>query len=597
MSTCLAALLWGSGIFAAESRGTLDLTGQGRPGCTVVSMVGARPEPLMEMAERAIVETVAQWDGVTLPVVRLADSAGSLPDGPSIVLATWDRLQQAWPQAATLHGDLLHVPFLDEHGFVCVPITRDSSQSMYVVGRSPRGVYNGAVYLRDFLIDGEAGHLRLDLETVVRSPQMLGRPVYLLTIWAEEAEYTVQDYRPVFESFARDGASHIYFWLSGHFSSKKFPQSYKVNDNDWDSTVKSGIDTIEDQRLLIRHAHDLGMKFYLGGALGAWCGTFILTNREPGTMRTHSIDETGLDTSQWSLCPSSPRARQALIEYYKEMYDALPEADGLFIESADEYGECQCDRCQAPVDGFGSKAFGRNQLSLMREMMHEIWKDHPQARLAYTIGYSPHTKAPAYYQTVRLMSGDPRIEWMEARNSWEFPGPDGQPLPAAFFSPKVMRWEYNDRTPLEQLVTNTWRAATSGMHGFIMTFSPGFSSGSFYHDIPFPTELLPYVLTHFVHRETTWQAGSIEEIRARVQRRFFGKEAPASCGQDLWALREILRESAGKKITPENRQLLNAIAGRVDQARSSASPKTRAGLALMDRAIRDINTLCQDKQP
>lgn len=579
-------------VRAAASDVGLDLTRDGRAACTVVSFPGETPERLMRMAEAAIVDTVRRWGGVSLPVTRLEKIESSSPAGSAIVLVTWDRLRAAWPEALELQRDLLHAEFLDRHGFVCAPVVRDNVATLLVVGRTVRGVYNGAIYLRDFLIDGAAGNLRLDLQTVVRTPRMAGRPVYLLTIWGEEDEYSADDYEPVFESFARDGATHIYFWLSGHFPSKKFPQSYKLEDNNWDSTVDSRIDTLEDQQRLIRMAHDLGMEFYLGGALGAWCGTYILTEREPGTMRVGSLDEQGHDTAAWSLCPSSPRARQALIDYYKEMYDALPEADGLFIESADEYGECRCDACQEPVDDFGSKAFGRNQMSLMREMMHEVWKDHPQARLAYTIGYSPHTKAPAYYETVRQMSGDPRIEWMEARNSWEFPGPGGEPKPAAFFSSRVMRWEYSDIRPLEMLVDHTMRVAQSGMYGYIMTFSPGFDSGSFYHQIPFPTDLLPYVLTHFVYRETTWQPGDVADMKARVQRRFFGKDAPASCGEDLWTLREVLRESAKKKLSPKNRETLEGIQARIDRVRPDAGPKTRAGLELMARAIEDIHRFC-----
>jgi len=586
-------MLCSQAAVVAVPRETLTLTREGEAACKVVSIVGEKPEPLMRMAEKSITDTVQRWAGVQLPVLELGESSSPLPAEPAIILSTWSRLRKMVPGVETENNTLLRVAFLDEQGFVCVPVTRGDITWMCVVARSPRGVYNGAVYLRDFLIDGGPGDLRLELETVVRTPQMPGRPVYLLTIWGEEDEYTADDYRSVFASFARDGVSHVYFWLSGHFPSKKFPQTYKISNRNWDSTKESGIGTLADQRRLIRDAHDLGLGFYLGGALGGWCGTYAITNREPGTLRTGSVDEGGDNVSEWVLCPSSPRSRRALIDYYKEMFDALPEADGLYIESADEYGECQCERCRVPVDELGSRMFGQYQLSLMQEMMDEIWKDHPHARLAYTIGYSPHTKDPAYYEVVRQMSADPRIEWMEARDSWEFPGPGGDPLPAAYFSPRVMRWEYDDLRPLEQVVRNTMRVASSGMYGYIMTFSPGFASGSFYHEIPFPTDLLPYVLTHFVYREATWlPARTIEEMKQRVQRRFFGKEAPATLRDDLWALREILRECARKKISVENRDALGRIEKRVTQARQGASPKTLAGLDLMSRAIKDIRKLC-----
>lgn len=593
MKAWITALLSCPVAVAVTPPESLPLTRNGAAACKVVSVTGNQPELLMQMAASAITETVHRWDGVMLPTVEAGEAAGPPPREPAIVLTTLGRLKKLLPDIEGENDAVMRVGFLDEQGFACVPIIRNGVTRMCVVGRSPRGVYNGAVYLRDFLIDGPAGSLRLDLETVVRTPHMRGRPVYLLSIWGEEDTYSADDYKPVFAGFARDGVSHIYFWLSGHFPSRKFPQTYKLADGEWDSTRDSAIGTLADQQRLIRQAHDLGMNFYLGGALGAWCGTFMLTHREPGTMRTGSRDESGHDVSDWSLCPSSPRARRALIEYYKEMFDALPEADGLFIESADEYGECRCDRCKTPVDASGSRMFGRNQLSLMREIMVEIWKDHPHARLAYTIGYSPHAKDPAYYEDVRQMSADPRIEWMEARDSWQFPGAGGEPLPAAFFSPRVMRWEYSDQRPLEQMVRSTMRVASSGMYGFIMTFSPGFSSGSFYHDVPYPVDLLPYVLTHFVFREATWSpCRTVAEMKTRVRHRFFGREAPASLADDLWALREILRECAGRKISPESLAALGRIEENIARNRTAAGPKTRAGLDLMGRATQDIRKLC-----
>jgi len=572
---------------------TLPLTRNGQAVCKVVPIVGDKPELLMRMARDVITDTVKQWDRVALDVLEVNANSGQLPAESAIVLSTWDRLKKLLPNVQASNDVFLRLAFFDEHSFVCVPLTRDNITWMCVIARTPRGVYNGAVYLRDFLIDGAAGDLRLDLDTVVRTPHMQGRPAYLLTLWAEEDEYTADDYKPVLESFARDGMTHVYFWLSGHFPSKKFPQTYKIKDNNWDSTTDSGIPTLEDQRWLIRYSHELGLGFYIGGALGGWCGTFNITNRQPGTMRTGSHDESGNKVSEWVLCPSSRSARQTLIEYYKEMYDALPEADGLYLESADEYGECQCERCSVPIDDLGSKMFGQYQLTLVQEIMQEIWKDHPKAKLAYTIGYSPHVKDPAYYEVVRQMSADPRIEWMEARNSWEFPDSRGKPLPAAYFSPKVMRWDYLDKQPLDKIVRNTMRVASSGMFGYIATFSPGFDSGSFYHDVPFPTDLLPYVLSHFAYREATWiPVRTVEEMKARTQRRFFGKEAPATLSEDLWSLRWILRECAGKQIGPKNRKAVDQMQKRVRDARANASPKTKAGLDLMQRAIDDINKFC-----
>jgi hypothetical protein len=309
-----------------------------------------------------------------------------------------------------------------------------------------------------------------------------------------------------------------------------------------------------------------------------------------------------------SLCPSNPKVRRSLVEYYKEMFDALPEADGLYIESADEAGECRCDVCSKPVDEFGSKQFGQAQLSLIQEIMLAIWREHPHAHLAYTIGYSPHVKDPAYYEVVRRMN-DPRIEWMEARNSWEMPGPQGRPLPAPFFSRRLMSWKYHEKRKLDEIVKFMNRLGNEGWYGYIANWSPGFDSGSPYNEVPHPTHLLPYVLNYFVYREMTWEpALTLQQMHQRVQQRFFGSEAFEQLGKDLWELREVMREasadawglSAGvwgyrgcKPLSAAADGQLQKLEEDIKKARPRASPKTLEGLDLMTRAINDIRKYCK----
>ena len=157
------------------------------------------------------------------------------------------------------------------------------------------------------------------------------------------------------------------------------------------------------------------------------------------------------------------------------------------------------------------------------------------------------------------------------------------------------------------------RMGKEGWYGCISTFSPGFSSGSFHKDIPFPTDQLPYILTHFAHREMTWECTlTIEELRKRIQRRFFGREAPIQLSKDLWELRELIRAASSKawgvtssqqwgykgceQASPEIRVQLDVIEQRIKQARPTASPKTLEGLNLMTRAITDIRSYCNKKK-
>jgi hypothetical protein len=105
---------------------------------------------------------------------------------------------------------------------------------------------------------------------------------------------------------------------------------------------------------------------------------------------------------------------------------------------------------------------------------------------------------------------------------------------------------------------------------------------------------------------------TIEELRKRVQRRFFGKEAAIELSKDLWELREVIRAASSKawgvtssqewgykgceQVSPEVLVHLGAIEQRIKQARPTASPKTLEGLNLMTRAITDIRSYCNKKK-
>jgi hypothetical protein len=264
---------------------------------------------------------------------------------------------------------------------------------------------------------------------------------------------------------------------------------------------------------------------------------------------------------------------------------------------ADEWGECVCGECSKPVDEFGSRQFGQSQLSLIQEIMRGIWSRHPRARFSFTLGYDEHKSDPAFYEVVRQMS-DPRIEWMEARGRWEFSGParwggisNPAPasLPACCFSKQVMRWAQWYNLPIERMVADANRAASAGFYGMITSFEPGFASGSFYREIPFPTHLLPYALTAFAYREMTWNPSlTLDELKERVLWRFFGEGASKELAEDLWALREFIREvSAKQQFTQEETALVQKVERDIRQAEPLANPKALDGIALMRRAIED----------
>ena len=570
----------------AEPVSSLPLVSDGKPACSVVVVDSPGGQWLLSRAAEAITGTVKRWSRAEVPVVTIK-TAEALPDGAAIVLGTTDALRPWGDKIPGLADAIAGASAMDEQGFVCVPVGEGGTGRMFVVSRTPRGVFNGAMYLRDFDIDGTQEQLGLAWRQEARSPRLGGRVVYLLTIWNTEARYTADNWITVFDSFARDGVDRVYFWFSGHFPSQKFPQAYKCRDGKWDSTADSGIPTVEDQRKIIRAGHERGLRIYLGGALGGWVGTRFLTQEAPGTMKTPAKGAS--PEAAMSLCPSSPESRRALIAYYQEMFDALPEADGVFIESADEWGGCACPRCDKVVDEHGSKQFGQAQLTLIEEIMAGIWKDHPLARLSYTIGYNEHRGDPAYYRLIQQMN-DPRIEWMEARDSWAFPGADGQPHPARWFFPErssagnsitVAPWTTWSRTPIA--------SGTRGCTAWPPPLSPGSVRETSTKTFRIRRPFCPICCTGFVWREMTWDpALSRDQMLARVHKRFFGREAGPALAGDLWSLREILRTSAAGKLSRADREKLAPIEEHIAAARSTAGPKTVETLDLMSRAIRDI---------
>ncbi len=142
---------------------------------------------------------------------------------------------------------------------------------------------------------------------------------------------------------------------------------------------------------------------------------------------------------------------------------------------------------------------------------------------------------------------------------------------------------------LDDLVRDANRVGSEGWDGLITAFEPGAGTGDFYKDILYPTDIMPYVLTGFVWREMTWEPLlTRQQMLDRVRQRFFGREAAAQLAEDLWLLREIIRDSAGGKLSPANRDKLVSIEDHAAKARPSAGPKTAEALDLVNRAIVDI---------
>lgn len=508
-------------------RTSLPLTEKTKPLGRVVILT-RNADPLLTRAAGVITDTVKRWSGVELPVEQTASARAD--GGPQIVLATLDSLREIDPSVEAATEAVKRVAFLDEQGFACVPLKRSAGRQVLVVSRTPRGVFNGATYLRDFLLDGSKDGLAVTEEPVLKTPQMTARGTYCLSIYGVVPQYTVKDWERIFDSFARDGMERVYFWVSGHFPSKKFPQTYNR-----DATTGTKIGTLEDLHALIKAAHDRGIKFYLGSGVFAWANAAYVTEGVAGTAATKA----------GGLCPSNPVARERTRDYFVEMIDALPEADGFFLEMRDEQGECQCPVCQKPVDAFGSKQYGQSEMTFLQDLARAVWRKHPHVRFSNNVGYAEHAKDVAFYQKMREMS-DPRFEWLDCRWAWELPGPGGVKLPHAYFSHQVIHWGPFYSRSIAEMEQMCSRVAKDGLIGYVPAFEPGFATADYYsHEKPFAVDRVPYLVTGAAYRELTWEPALTDaELEQRLQARFFGREAPDGMGRDLRRLRDWIVENA-----------------------------------------------------
>jgi hypothetical protein len=638
------ALLVGPGPARAGDRSGerfFDLVRGGQPVATLVAP--AEQTPVWDDAVALITATAARWGGAGPKVVRLAREAPP-PAGDLILLGTTATSRAIADRARLTGSPVSRVAFGDAHGFAVEAHTEGESRQLVLAGKTPRGAYNAAVYCRDFLLDatpGEAGKADVFVRAaaVVRSPRLAARGTYHLSIYGRAMTYTAEDWMKVIDRDAEDGIERVYFWLSGHHPSKKYPHLYNV-----DATHGTRL-TVDGVRRLIRHCHDRGIRFYIGGGVFAWTAAHYVGQGHPEVAAMQG----------GGLCPSKPFARKGTREHFLEMYETWPEADGFMFEIRDEQGECRCPDCRRRLDAFGSRAYGEAEITWLEEFAREAWKRNPRLRFCWLIGYAEHKNDVHYHDAIRHMS-DARFEWLDVRvgldlkGPWRLPGPGGRPRPLAFFSPRIAHWDPFYRMAPADVLTAARRSADEGLAGYVPAFEPGFSTASYYYDqVPLPVNALPYCLTGFVYREATWDPGiTFEELKERIGRRYFSPDAPPRFVDDLLYLQQFSFDHwqelclfakarygyGGEKIerltvegerrrveaitdagqrraeaerlratfrklaaVGEHLKRMDRIEAAVERTAPTATPKTRDGLDLMRRMIQDTRALYRQAVP
>jgi hypothetical protein len=503
--------------------------------------------PTVRYAADALRAAVAKIEG---PQLRISE--GNAPQSV-IVLATRDC------PGVTLTAS--ERESLGEEAYLAkVLVGADAGRKLVLVGGGERGLLYGAVRLSDFGLRVDGQDVVLEADGKVHAPALAIRGNYTLACWGKTHLWTRQHWCGVFDAMSADSMNVVLFWLSGLFPSKQYPASV---------TYPESRINVEDMRAMIRHAHARGMKFLIGSGIFAWFGVDALAERFP---ETRAVGSGG-------MCPSHPLARKINRECLLEMLDALPEADGFFLEIRDEYGPCNCAACQRRLDQRGSKQYGQAELSFLKEFTEEVWRRSPKAILVSSIGYGAesrgaHTDDVLFYEGVRQLA-DPRLFWMVCRNNWDFPAAEGPAKPLRWFSANMLQWTQYYRLSTTEIGAWVRRSRDAGCAGFVPALEPGFCSASWYSDeVPYPVDRIPYLVTRFAYREYCWDPDMTEEeFRSRLLRRFFGPDAPAHLAEDLLLLFDLIRvESQNGRLTPDGKWSRGCMTRLVEEAQQAATP-------------------------
>ena len=521
-----------------------------RPMASVV--IGEDAGRVEQTAVNKLLAGVQRDGGVTLPIAHAPNSASA-----GLVVMGTVKSNPALARLADAHQ--LPLQELGQEEFLLRTLVANGQPCLVLAGGDPRGVLYGAQEaVSQVLTCTPAGEVIVTQCDIRRRPVLAERGTYTLTCWGGCPRYPRSAWEDAIDSMCDAGMNRIMFWMDGLFRSRRFPGAFlnKPKQHYHGTTI-----TDEDIRKLIAYAHDRGMAFYFGSGVFGWftAGAFFAKEFPEAAAK-----EVG------GLCPSSLVAQRATVEYLSEMIEVFPEADGYMLEIRDELGECACSTCQKKLDESNSKQFGQSELDFLEKLTAVVWEKHSKAKFCWLIGYDPHKDDPMYYERIRGIGRDPRMEWLNVRNQWEYPTSDGTRKPLREFSERIYHWDQYYRFDWKTIQSVVRRTANEGLNGFLPAYEPGFRSYSVYptgSPTPFPVRLIPFCLTQFAYRTFTWEPNlSRQEYHERLWRAHFSEEIPRQMASELVFLKgfmkgnyTVLTHAIGAGLGPDGSGLLDTV--------------------------------------
>jgi hypothetical protein len=232
------------------------------------------------------------------------------------------------------------------------------------------------------------------------SPAFAHRGYYLT--FMRMPTYGLGEWKRAVDCFASDGINTLVLWMAGGFRSRKFPETWRYNEEH--ENVRK--DFAGD---LIKYAQGKGVKVLLGFTPFGYDGANQYTLDRPHLRALKKdgtqIDEFGIHCWGWNLCPSKAESQRFMREYVREMVaDFYPGADGLLVESSD-YAICHCADCrgQGGRGGFYEREF---------EFVRAVADDARAVRKDATVVVYPHyfsgSKVPGLDADAARQPFDPR---------------------------------------------------------------------------------------------------------------------------------------------------------------------------------------------
>ena len=402
--------------------------------------------------------------------------------------------------------------------------------------------------------------------------------------------YGLPQWEAMLDEIQTDGANLLILWMAGGFRSKKFPITWKFNEEHENVRRDFG-------RQLIAAAHAKRIRVLLGFTPFGYDGVnqYPIDHPEVKAVKADGspTDKFGIYCWGWNLCPSKPESQGFMREYVREMFfEFYPEADGLMIESSD-YAICHCAECRGK--------FFEREFEFVEAISQEVWTKNRDAMVVVYPHYFSGATVPGFGVAAATKPFD--LRW------------------ALFFTPHSAHF---DEKLIKQARTSLWsddgpslrspdaiqrgaqRGKSAGVTGYVPSLEP-FSfvashaeEGEQYlvgkRQAPFgfgwlkpdemPLKELPVRVNRIAYREFSREPDlPMDEFKRRLGDKIFGRDAEPEAVKDLLQLQRYLVHA---RTWCQASPLLNPERVRAMKARGELKPERTADYRAALEKIRGI---------